>query len=123
MVDKEIYDELFDIVVGLDFDYEIQEIKYWADTNQWTVLVNNFNRLSLESIIGDLNVVISRCHDMSEFKFIDGYFDISEMESTQEFDNRIFENFENFLEMNELSTNLESMNKLNIRSFSLTFSF
>ena len=121
-MDSERRDELFDLMSNLDFDYEIIQIDWWEDQGQWTVLLNNYQNLDLETIIGDLSGSIERCHLISDFRFVDGYFDIEEMESTGEFDSKIFENIETFLERNEISENLQSLNKLTVRSFSLTFS-
>jgi hypothetical protein len=108
---------------NFDLDYDILQIDYWEDSNQWTVLVENFQKFDLETIIRDIGGNVSRCHQISEFKFMGGYFDIVEVELTQEFDSTIFENFSNFLDKNELKIDISSLNKMTVRSFSLTFSF
>lgn len=120
-MDKESHDELFDLVQNLDFDYDILQIDWWEDSDQWTVLVNNFQELNIYQIVRDIhNDAVCKVENESKFKFIGGYFDITQLESTAEFDNNIFINFNKFIKDNEIEKDLR---ELDVRSFSLTFSF
>ena len=119
MMDKEKYDDLFDLVQNLDFEYEILQIDWWESSDQWTVLINNFQNFNIHEIVGDLKGVVGRGQMVSKFEFCGGYFDIVQMESTAEFCSEILGGFEKFILDNEISGDLVD---LNVRSFSLTFS-
>ncbi len=120
-MDKERRDELFDLVQNLDFDYDILQIDWWEYSDQWTVLINNFRKFNIYQIVRDIhNDAVCRVENESIFKFIGGYFDIVQLDSTAEFNETIFSSFKNFIKDNGIEKDLR---ELDIRSFSLTFSF
>ena len=95
-MDKERRDELFDLVQNLDFDYDILQIDWWEYSDQWTVLINNFRKFNIYQIVRDIhNDAVCRVENESIFKFIGGYFDIVQLDSTAEFNETIFSSFKN----------------------------
>ena len=106
------------IILAIILIYYLNSKRILKNSNYF---INNFQKFNIYQIIRDIhNDAVCRVENESIFKFVGGYFDIVQLDSTAEFNETIFSSFKNFIKDNGIEKDLR---ELDIRSFSLTFSF